>query len=79
MLQWDGKHFCNPPGNYQFSDEFEVRDLFYSPALRRYLESHDRNKKFTRWEHVFRTPRTYLLIINKRLCSDSEHLDNVAG
>jgi len=79
MFEWNGNRFVNPPREHHFGDEFQVRDLFYSPALRLYLERHDRNKKFTRWEHVFGTPRTYLLITNKRLCSDSEHLHHVAG
>jgi hypothetical protein len=70
MLQWDGSRFINPPREHHFGDEFEVRDLFYSPALRRYLERHARFNKFSRWEHVRATPRCFLLITNKHLSSD---------
>ena len=71
MIFWDPKKWVNPPHERNLGPDFEVRNLFYSPAVRAYLERKDRVKKWSRWESVLRTPSAFQLIINKRLVTDT--------
>ena len=72
MIQWDPKKWVNPPRERYLGPDFEVINLFYSPAVRTYLEREHRNQKYSRWEHVLSTPSAFQLIINKRLTQDDE-------
>lgn len=67
MLLWDPSTWRNPPRDRNLGPDFEVINLWYSPSVRRYLETHDKSKKYSRWEHVRFTPSAFQLIVNKRL------------
>lgn len=72
MTLWDPKKWRNPARDPGLGPDFEVRNLFYSPAVRAYIECQQLKHKYSRWEHVLSTPSAFQLIINKRFIVESD-------